>query len=44
MPELAKDLIEVFTKENLQVGKIVSLLGGSDIKFSNQDCYNHLRS
>ncbi|KAK1588200.1 hypothetical protein Q3G72_020865 [Acer saccharum] len=44
MPKAAKRLTETFQKENLQIGKVCSILGGLDIGFDNRDCYNHLRN
>ncbi|KAK3225908.1 hypothetical protein Dsin_005770 [Dipteronia sinensis] len=44
MPEVAKSLIETFHRENLQVGKVCSILGGAYIGFDSRDCYNHLRN
>ncbi|KAL5818931.1 hypothetical protein ACOSQ4_022773 [Xanthoceras sorbifolium] len=44
MPKAAKRLTETFQRENLQIGKVCSILGGQDIGFDSRDCYNHLRN
>ena len=44
MPKGAKRLTETFQKENLQIGKVCSILGGLDVGFDSRDCYNHLRN
>ncbi|KAK1582045.1 hypothetical protein Q3G72_011366 [Acer saccharum] len=44
MPGAAKSLTEAFHRENLQVEKVCSILGGALIGFDIRDCYNHLRN
>ncbi|KAK1575774.1 hypothetical protein Q3G72_008203 [Acer saccharum] len=44
MPGAAKSLTEAFHRENLQVGKVCSILGGAHIGFDSRDCYDHLRN
>ncbi|KAL5831998.1 hypothetical protein ACOSQ4_017352 [Xanthoceras sorbifolium] len=44
MPKAAKRLTETFHRENLQIRKVCSILGGKDIGFDSRDCYNHLRN
>ncbi|KAL5835025.1 hypothetical protein ACOSQ4_014522 [Xanthoceras sorbifolium] len=37
MPKVAKRLTETFQRENLQIGKVCSILGGQDIGFDSRD-------
>ncbi|XP_062006001.1 protein FAR1-RELATED SEQUENCE 5-like [Rosa rugosa] len=37
-------MTEIFHKENLQIAKVHSILGGAQIGFNKRDCYNHLRN
>ncbi|OVA13699.1 FAR1 DNA binding domain [Macleaya cordata] len=43
MLDAAKDLTEAFNGENLQIGKVPAIFGGTNIGFDKRDCYNHLR-
>ncbi|KAF5196445.1 Far1-related sequence, partial [Thalictrum thalictroides] len=43
MPEAAKNMVEMFRKENLPVNKVKSIFGGDSIGFNNRACWNHLR-
>lgn len=37
MPKAAKDLTEIFRRENLPIGKVSSILGGEHIGFNSRD-------
>ncbi|XP_061344636.1 protein FAR1-RELATED SEQUENCE 5-like [Gastrolobium bilobum] len=40
----AKNLVEKFNAEGLPTGKVAAMFNGSDLAFSNRDCWNHLRN
>ncbi|XP_061343328.1 protein FAR1-RELATED SEQUENCE 5-like [Gastrolobium bilobum] len=40
----AKNLVEKFNEEGLPTGKVAAMFSGSDLAFSNRDCWNHLRN
>ncbi|XP_061368869.1 protein FAR1-RELATED SEQUENCE 5-like [Gastrolobium bilobum] len=40
----AKNLVEKFNAEGLLTGKVAAMFNGSDLAFSNRDCWNHLRN
>ncbi|KAF8412287.1 hypothetical protein HHK36_000248 [Tetracentron sinense] len=44
MPDAAKDLTKIFSRENLQVCKVASIFHGDKIGFDGRDCWNHLRA
>ena len=43
MHTIAKNSTKMFQKENLQIGKVCSVISGAHFGFDNRDCYNHLR-
>ncbi|XP_061360585.1 protein FAR1-RELATED SEQUENCE 5-like [Gastrolobium bilobum] len=40
----AKNLVEKFNAEGLPTAKVAAIFNGSDLAFSNRDCWNHLRN
>ncbi|XP_061368476.1 protein FAR1-RELATED SEQUENCE 5-like [Gastrolobium bilobum] len=40
----ARRLVEQFNEEGLPTGKVAAMFNGSDLAFSNRDCWNQLRN